>query len=105
MHVIADICVIPTTGELSLREPIARAHAILRASGLPVTLHAWGTNVEGPIERVLALIVALHRELHESGVPRVSTMIKLGSRTDKTQHMQDKLDAVESLLASEGETP
>lgn len=102
MHVVADICVIPTTGELSLREPIAKAHAILRASGLPVTLHAWGTNVEGPMDRVLALIEQLHRELHDDGIPRVSTMIKLGTRTDKTQTMQDKLDAVEGLLGGRG---
>ncbi|MFV8751811.1 MTH1187 family thiamine-binding protein [Nannocystaceae bacterium ST9] len=98
MHVIADICVIPTTGELSLSEPIARAHAILRDSGLAVSLHAWGTNVEGPIDQVLALIEQLHRELHADGIPRVATMIKLGTRIDKPQRMQDKLDSVAARL-------
>jgi uncharacterized protein YqgV (UPF0045/DUF77 family) len=29
-------------------------------------------------------------------------MIKLGTRTDKTQTMQDKLDAVEGLLGGRG---
>jgi uncharacterized protein (TIGR00106 family) len=98
MHVIADISVNPTTGALSLREPISHAYAILRASGLPVTLHAWGTNIEGPMDQVLALIQQIHRELHEQGVPRVSTNIKLGTRIDKEQHMQDRLEAVDEVL-------
>ncbi len=99
MHVIADICVIPTTGELNLHEPIARAHAILRESGLPVTLHAWGTNIEGPMDQVLRLVERIHRQLHDQGVPRMSTVVKLATRTDKQQTMHDKVAEVDELLA------
>lgn len=98
MHAIADICVIPITGQLSVREPVARAVEILRARGLEVRLHAYGSNVEGPLSEVLAAIQDIHEQLHADGVPRLSTSIKLGTRTDKSQHMQDKVDAVETLL-------
>ena len=49
MKAIADICVIPISGQISVREPVARAHQILKDAGLTVHLHAYGTNVEGEL--------------------------------------------------------
>lgn len=98
MHVIADICVIPTTGSISLRREIARAHAILRDTGLPVQLHPFGTVIEGDYDVVMAAVKRIHEELHAGGAPRITTTIKLGSRTDKAQTAADKVAAVESLL-------
>ena len=68
MHAIADICVIPTTGELSFRVPVARAHELLRETGLEVSLHAYGTNVAGPLTEILAAIERVHTVLHAEGV-------------------------------------
>ena len=94
MHAIAELCVIPISGSVSVRDEVAQAHRILAETGLPTELHAYGTNIEGPMDQILAAVERIHSELHGSGVPRVHTAIKIGTRTDKTQHMQDKIDAV-----------
>ena len=94
MHIIADICVVPITGRISVRAEVKRAHEILAATGLPVQLHAYGTNIEGEFDTVMAALKRVHEELHAAGVPRVSTNLRLGSRTDKVQHLDDKLAAV-----------
>jgi uncharacterized protein (TIGR00106 family) len=98
MNAIADICVIPLNGQISVREPVARAHQILRDTGLSVHLHAYGTNIEGELSQVLAAIEKVHETLHAEGIPRLSTTIKLGTRTDKPTNMQAKVHAVQELL-------
>jgi uncharacterized protein (TIGR00106 family) len=96
MRVLADICVVPFTGRVSVRAEVARAHAILAATGLPVHLHAYGTNIEGDYDVIMAALKRVHEELHAGGAARISTTIRLGSRTDKEQSIQDKIDAVRS---------
>ena len=101
MKVIADICVIPINGELSLRKEVARAHQILKDTGLSVQLHAYGTNIEGDIDVILAAIKRIHCELHDEGTPRISTSIRLGSRTDKSSSIQSKVEAVHKELGED----
>jgi uncharacterized protein (TIGR00106 family) len=95
---IAEICVIPITGSTSVRAEVARAHQILLDAGLEVELHAYGTNVAGPMSTVLAAIERIHRALHDDGVPRIHTAVKIGTRTDKSQTMSDKVQVVHELL-------
>ena len=98
MHIIADICVIPNTGKTSLREEVAQAVAILRETGLPVTLGPFGSVVEGEFDVVMGAVRRIHEALHAGGAPRIMTTIKLSSRTDKDQTAADKVAAVEALL-------
>ncbi|TPV97010.1 MAG: MTH1187 family thiamine-binding protein [Myxococcales bacterium FL481] len=98
MRAIADICVIPITGRISVRKEVARAHQILRDAGLDVALHAYGTNVEGELKTILSAIEQIHQALHREGAPRISTTIKLGTRTDKPQSLSDKVKAVEAAV-------
>ena len=98
MKIIADICVVPLTGNISVRQEVAKAHQILVETGLPVQLHAYGTNIEGEYRVVMDALERIHRELHAAGVPRISTTIRLGSRIDKDQSMEDKVDAVRAVL-------
>ncbi len=95
---MAEICVIPISGSTSVRNDVARAYEILAATGLELQLHAYGTNIEGPIDQILAAIQQIHTELHNEGVPRIHTAIKLGTRTDKTQHLEDKIEAVTTII-------
>ena len=95
MHVLADICVVPITGRISVRQEVKRAHQILEETGLKTKLHAYGTNIEGEYDVIFAALKRIHDELHSSGVPRISTTIRLGSRTDKKQGIDDKLSAVQ----------
>jgi uncharacterized protein (TIGR00106 family) len=96
MKVIADICVVPITGRISVREEVKRAHEILAGTGLPVRLHGYGTNIEGEYDVVFAALKRIHEELHAAGVPRISTSLRLGTRIDKDQSIDDKIRAVET---------
>lgn len=94
MHVVADLCVIPITGEVSLSPYIAACQKVLKDAGLKTALHAYGTNIEGEWDDVLLAVKRCHEVIHEMGAPRVSTSLKLGTRTDRVQTMADKVSSV-----------
>ena len=98
MRVIADICVVPLTGRISVRAEVARAHAILAETGLKTHLHGYGTNIEGDWDEVFAALKRIHSELHADGVPRLSTTIRIGTRTDKDAGIDSKIAAVRDEL-------
>lgn len=99
MRVILDLCIIPLGHGLSLSEDIAVCQRILQEAGLKTHLHAYGTNVEGDWDAVMAAVKRCHETLHARGIPRLSTTIKLGTRNDKPQSMEDKVQSVKDKLA------
>ena len=46
----------------------------------------------------MKVIGQCHAMLHQNGVVRIQSDIRVGSRTDKKQSHRDKVDAVEKLL-------
>ena len=98
MKVIADLAIIPIGVGVSLSRYVAACERILTEAGLEPVLHANGTNVEGEWEQVFAALKRCHKTLHEMGAPRVSTNLRLGTRSDRTQSMQDKIDSVTQKL-------
>jgi len=98
MFVIVDFTVIPIGVGVSLSKYVAECQRILEESGLNCQMHANGTNVEGEWEQVFAAIRRCHERLHEMGVPRISTSIKVGTRSDRPQRMIDKLKSVQEKL-------
>jgi uncharacterized protein (TIGR00106 family) len=90
MKATAEIQVIPLGVGVSVRAEVKRAHELLVASGLTVELHAFGTNVEGELDDILAAIRTVHETLHGEGVPRISTAVKIGTRTDKDTTLAGK---------------
>ncbi len=98
MKVIADVCVIPLLDGQSLSPYVAECERIFDAAGLNRTLHAYGTNVEGEWDDVLAAVKRCHERIHEMGAARISTTLKLGTRTDRDQSMEDKTRSVEDKL-------
>jgi uncharacterized protein (TIGR00106 family) len=94
MYAIAEFTIIPIGVGVSLSKYVAVCEQILEASGLSYELHANGTNLEGEWEQVMQAIKACHEKLHAMGVPRISTVIKIGTRTDRVQTMADKMDSV-----------
>ena len=91
MRATAEIQVIPIGAGVSVRTQVKRAHELIADSGLKVALHAFGTNVEGELGDVLAAIQRVHETLHAEGVVRLSTAIKIGTRTDKDASLEGKL--------------
>ncbi|MBT8479458.1 MAG: MTH1187 family thiamine-binding protein [Gemmatimonadetes bacterium] len=94
MHLIADICVIPLGVGLSVSKHVAACERIFQEAGLTHRLHSYGTNVEGDWDDVMASIKRCHEVVHEMGAVRISTTVRLGTRNDREQTMQDKLDSV-----------
>lgn len=94
MKVIADIAIIPIGVGISLSKYVAACEKVLSEAGLKPQLHANGTNVEGEWDAVFKALKRCHETLHEMGAPRVSTNLRIGTRVDRTQSLQDKIDSV-----------
>jgi len=101
MKVIADVCIVPLGVGVSVSKEVTACERVLRESGLKTMLHAYGTNIEGEWDEVFAAVKRCHEVMHEMGVQRVTTSIRVGSRTDKPQTMEDKVRRVEERLKEE----
>jgi uncharacterized protein (TIGR00106 family) len=101
MEVILDLCVVPIGVGLSVSKYVAACEKIITDAGLESQLHAYGTNIQGDWDDVFAAVKKCHEVLHEMGAPRITTTIKCGTRTDRAQTMQDKIDSVNRKLAGE----
>ena len=91
MQAIVDVQIIPIGVGVSVRKEVMRAHELLEESGLNITLHANGSNMEGELGDVLAAIQHAIDTLHAEGVVRLSSHIKVGTRTDKVPTLAGKL--------------
>lgn len=99
MKVIADLCVVPVGMGVSVSEYVAACQRVLHEAGLTTQLHAYGTNIEGEWDTVFAAIKRCHEVVHEMGAPRISTSLKIGTRTDREQTMADKVSSVVRKMA------
>ncbi|RNC67937.1 MAG: MTH1187 family thiamine-binding protein [Desulfuromonadales bacterium] len=100
MNVLVDLCIVPIGVGVSLSPYIAACEKVLAAAGLKTSLHSYGTNIEGEWDAVFAAVKSCHEAVHEMGAPRITTTIKLGTRTDRVQTMEDKVRSVKDKLNS-----
>ena len=98
MRVIADFSVVPIGVGVSVSRYVAACQRVLDEMKLETRLHAYGTNVEGEWDEVFLAIKKCHEAVHGMGAPRISTVIKVGTRIDRDQTMLDKVTSVESKL-------
>jgi len=98
MNVLVDVCVAPMGVGVSVSKYVVECEKIFEAAGLNHQMHSYGTNVEGDWDEVMAAIKLCHETVHEMGVPRIGTTIRMGTRTDREQSMQDKIDSVNSKM-------
>jgi uncharacterized protein (TIGR00106 family) len=98
MNAIAEFTIIPIGVGLSLSKYVAVCEQILGESGLSYELHANGTNLEGEWDDVMRAIKTCHERLHEMGVPRIATQIKISTRTDREQKMAEKIASVRKKM-------
>lgn len=98
MKVLVDLCIVPIGVGVSLSTYIAECEKILTEAALKTSLHSYGTNIEGEWDDVFAAIKRCHEKVHAMGAPRITTTIKLGTRTDRNQTMEEKVESVKSKL-------
>lgn len=97
MKVIADLCVVPLGVGVSVAKYVAACGRVFEKMGLKTQLHAYGTNVEGEWDEVFAAIKRCHEVVHEMGAPRISSTLRFGTRTDRDQTMEDKVNSVKRV--------
>jgi len=99
MKVLVDLSVVPLGVGVSLSPYIAACERVLQEAGLKTVLHAYGTNIEGEWDAVFAAVKRCHETLHQMGVPRISTTMRVGTRIDRDQTLEDKVRSVHEKLA------
>ncbi|MCM5703530.1 MTH1187 family thiamine-binding protein [Larsenimonas salina] len=99
MNVIIDLCVVPMGVGVSVSEYVALCQREIERAGLVHEMHAYGTNIEGEWDEVMAVVKRCHEAVHEAGAPRITTTMKLGTRTDRAQSLADKVSSVSRKLA------
>ena len=98
MKVIIDLCVVPVGVGVSVSRHVAACQQVLEDAGLSYNMHAYGTNIEGEWDGVFAAVKRCHEVVHQMGAPRISTSIKVGTRIDREQTMDDKIKSVREKL-------
>ncbi|MGD0173432.1 MAG: MTH1187 family thiamine-binding protein [Anaerolineales bacterium] len=101
MKVIADFTIIPIGAGVSLSPYVAACEQVLAEAGLSTQLHANGTNVEGEWDEVMTAVKRCHETVHRMGAPRITTLLKIHTRTDRDQSMADKIASVETRLVEQ----
>jgi uncharacterized protein (TIGR00106 family) len=94
MKVIMDLCVVPIGVGVSVSAYVVACHQVLKKAGLKTQLHAYGTNIEGEWDEVMAAVKVCHEKVHAMGAPRITTTIKMGTRVDRSQTMEQKVSSV-----------
>jgi uncharacterized protein (TIGR00106 family) len=98
MKVLIDLCIVPLGVGVSVSPYIAACQKVLTEAGLKIALHSYGTNIEGEWDDVFAAVKRCHEVVHGMGAPRITTTIKVGTRTDRIQTMEDKVRSVQEKL-------
>lgn len=101
MNVMIDICIVPLGVGVSVSKYVAACQRVLNDAHLKYEMHAYGTNVEGDWDEVMAAVKRCHEVVHEMGAPRITTSMRLGTRTDREQTMDDKVQSVRQRLERE----
>lgn len=98
MKVMLDLCLVPIGVGISLSKYVAACHEVIEEAGIKNELHSSGTNLEGDYDAVMDVVKKCHERVHEMGAPRITTTIKMGTRTDRDQTMEDKIRSVQEKL-------
>ena len=65
MNVMIDICIVPLGVGVSVSDYVAACQKVFQEAGLKHEMHAYGTNVEGEWDAVMAAVKRCHEVVHE----------------------------------------
>ncbi|KAL5358692.1 hypothetical protein BJX96DRAFT_147029 [Aspergillus floccosus] len=101
-HCIADFSLIPIgTKDVSIAKEISQVARMAKLSGLHTDIHEVGTVVEGPWAQVTEVIGQAHTMLHRQGTVRIQTDVRITTRTDREQAMNEPVERVSNLMQSD----
>jgi uncharacterized protein (TIGR00106 family) len=83
MKATAELQVIPVGEGVSVRQQVMRVVELLQGHGFTLETHASGTNIEGELTDILAVVEQIHETLHREGSVRLVSYLKLETRIDK----------------------
>ncbi len=96
---VVEVSITPLgTATTGVSRYVAGCLRIVRESGLSHQLTPMGTIIEGDLDDILRVIRQMHEAPFAAGAVRVSTLIKIDDRRDKTHSMAGKLQSVEEKL-------
>ncbi|MFN2308301.1 MAG: MTH1187 family thiamine-binding protein [Gammaproteobacteria bacterium] len=90
MRATAELQIVPIGRGVSVRSEIIRVTELLKAHAFLIETHASGTNIEGELSDILAVVEEIHAALHREGTVRLVSYLKLETRTDKTPTLAGK---------------
>lgn len=94
---LAEFSVFPVGARESLSKEVAKVIDIIDRSGLPYTVTAMSTVVEGNWDEVMALIKKCHMSMKRSH-GRIYTSIVIDDRKGAVRRLTGKVDDVEKIL-------
>ncbi|ARS53735.1 MTH1187 family thiamine-binding protein [Kushneria konosiri] len=103
MKVMVDLCVVPLGVGVSVGAYVSACQDVIEKAGLSHQMHAYGTNIEGEWEAVFDVVRRCHEVVHDMGAPRITTSMRIGTRTDRDQSMSDKIESVQATRQCRGE--
>lgn len=102
MRVMVDFCLVPLGVGVSLSKYVRACQEVIDEAGLESRMHAYGTNIAGEWDDVFAAIRRCHERVHAMGAPRITATLRFGTRTDRHQTIQEKIDSVGDPAREDG---
>lgn len=90
MRATAELQVIPIGEGITVRQEVMRVVKLLQGYDFILETHASGTNIEGELKDILAVVEQIHETLHREGSIRLLSYLKLETRTDKVPTLAGK---------------
>ena len=98
---LAEFSIFPLDkGGTGLSRFVAESIKIVEDSGLDYSLHAMGTLIEGPADKVFEVIRRCHERM-TSQCDRVVTTVRIDDRKGVVGSMVNKVESVEKKLGHE----
>ena len=91
MKATAELQVVPIGEGVSVRQQVIRVVELLNSGDFIVETHASGTNIEGDLDAILAMVQKVQEQLHADGSVRLVSYLKLETRTDKVPTLAGKV--------------
>ena len=100
---IVAVSISPVGEGVSVSRYVAAALGVVRdQERIRYRLDPMFTTLEGDVGEIFALVQRMQEAIFAAGARRVSTVIKIDDRRDRSVRMEEKVRAVEDRLPPEG---